>query len=161
MSILKLAHPLKAFYINQVFGTPDPKYSGLGLKGHNGLDFMALHGTPVYASHDGICYPGIDGSGGNGVVIRTLEEFDYEGGKAFFKTIYWHFMQADAVVKTGQKVLEGDLIGYADNTGMSTGDHLHFGLKPQRWDENNWTWYNIEQNNGYMGSIDPSFLSVF
>ena len=39
---------------------------------------------------------------------------------------------------------------------MATGSHLHFGLKPQLKGENDWTWYNVEQNNGYNGSIDPA-----
>ena len=65
-------------------------------------------------------------------------------------------MQSDAVVKTGQKVVAGDLIGYADSTGLSTGDHLHFGLKPQAWNETDWSWFNVEQGNGYGGAIDPT-----
>lgn len=153
---LTLKYPLKLHYYNQRFGEKSPMYTNMGMLGHNGIDFTAVHGIPVYAAHEGICYPEIDGSGGNGVVIRTLNDYEYEGKQVRFKTIYWHLMQSDAVVKTGQKVLAGELIGYADNTGMSTGDHLHFGLKPQMWNENDWTWYNPDQNNGYLGAIDPA-----
>jgi murein DD-endopeptidase MepM/ murein hydrolase activator NlpD len=151
----QLWYPVKPLNFNQKFGNIDPVYTNMGLAGHNGIDFMALHGQPVYASHDGTCYPEIDGTGGNGVVIRTDETFDYNGEQVHWKTIYWHLMKADAVVKTGQKVKAGDLIGYADNTGTSTGDHLHFGLKPQAWNEESWSWYNPAQNNGYLGAIDP------
>lgn len=155
----ELFYPIKPAKINQNFGGnsvnySDPKYGGI--VGHNGIDFQASHGDPVYAAHDGTCYPEIDSSGGNGVVIRTDDAYEYEGAQVHFKTIYWHLDKADAVVKIGQKVKTGDLIGYADNTGASTGDHLHFGLKAQAWDESNWTWYNLNQNNGYLGAIDPA-----
>ena len=63
--------------------------------------------------------------------------------KAHAKTIYWHLIK-EIPVKVGQKVQAGDVVGYADNTGFSTGDHLHFGLKPQEKGENDWTWVNIE-----------------
>lgn len=151
----EIYYPVKPRWVNQSFGHIMPVYTSLGLAGHNGIDFMADHGQPVYAAHDGTCYPEIDVNGGNGVVIRTDETYDYNGQKVHFKSIYWHLMQADAVVKTGQKVKAGDLIGYADSTGLSTGDHLHFAIKPQAWNETDWTWYNVEQTNGYFGAIDP------
>jgi hypothetical protein len=45
----------------------------------------------------------------------------------------------------------------ADNAGFSTGDHLHFGLKPEFvQEEQPWTRYNVEQDNGYMGAISPA-----
>lgn len=152
-----LYYPIKPFRVTQPFGVNGEYYrsNGINIAGHNGLDLQAMHNQPVYASHDGVCYPEIDDKQGNGVVIRSDEEMDWEGKKIRMKTIYWHLVKADAVVKTGQKVKAGDLIGYADNTGFSTGDHLHFGLKPQAWNENDWTWANLEQNNGYFGAIDP------
>lgn len=157
MSKFELFYPVKPNWVNQGFGNVMPVYTGMGLAGHNGIDFQAIHGQPVYASHDGTCYPEIDGNGGNGVVIRTDETYEYQGKQVYFKTIYWHLMKADAVVKTGQKVKAGDLIGYADNTGTSTGDHLHFGLKPQAWNgESDWTWYNVAQSNGFLGAVDPT-----
>lgn len=153
---LSLFYPVAPVNVNQKFGLPDPKYTALGILAHNGIDLASVHGQPVYAAHAGTCYPEVDDSGGNGVVIRTLITFDYEGTQVHFKTIYWHLMKADAVVKMGQVVKPGDLIGYADNTGLSTGDHLHFGLKPQTWSEENWTWMNPAQNNGFKGAIDPA-----
>src|SRR6185436_16525764 len=107
---LILWRPVKPYEVNQPFGNPDPKYTALGMVGHNGIDFQAIHGQPVYASHDGVCYPEIDDRGGNGVVIRTLQTFDYNGQQVYFKTIYWHLINANAVVKTGQVVKTGDLV---------------------------------------------------
>lgn len=136
--MIELYYPVKIAFINQGFGANgNVFYKQAGLLGHPGIDFRATHGQPVYASSDGTCYPQIDDHGGNGVLIRTAE----------WQVVYWHFIQDDAVVHTGQVVKAGDLIGYADNTGESTGDHLHFGLTPL---------INTDVNNGYHGTIDPT-----
>jgi len=154
---LTLSSPLKDFFINQRFGeNATPIYGQLGLMGHNGIDFRAPDSTPVYASHDGrVTFAGYDGSGGLGVVIRTNEQYEYAGEEAFFKTIYWHLKKDSLLVTGSQQVFRGQMIGLADNTGMSTGAHLHYGLKPIARGENDWTWFNLEQTNGYMGAITP------
>lgn len=159
-----LYYPVKPWVVNQPFGNPDPKYSGLGLRGHNGIDFHTYHGEPVYAAHDGTAYYEIDGNQGHGVVLRSKTPYDYNGQQVYFKTIYWHLCDSSKEPQfkspiegnDGIFIKAGDLIGYADNTGLSTGDHLHFGLKPQGIGESNNSWFNIEQNNGYMGAIDPN-----
>ncbi len=159
---LELWRPVKPFVLGQGFGVentlPDmvEKYNSIGLKGHNGYDLQAYHGQPVRASHDGkVVLAGSDGSNGYIVVIRTLEKFDYKDGQAFFKTLYGHLVK-DIPVKVNQLVKVGDVIGYADNTGFSFGDHLHFGLKPEDVGEEEWKWYNLEPNNGFYGAIDPT-----
>lgn len=134
-----------------------PAYQKMGLKGHNGWDMVAFDGTPIYASHDGrVVFTGYDGAGGLGVVIRTNEEVEYNGGLAFMKTIYWHLKKDSLTVTGSQQVKAGDLIGLADNTGFSTGSHLHFGLKPMKRGEEEWIFYNLDDTNGYNGAIDPS-----
>lgn len=157
MEKLKLANPLKYFSINQGFGeNGTPYYAQLGLKGHNGLDLFALDGTPVYAAHDGtVTFSGDDGSAGIGIVITTDQDYDYNGKPTRFKSIYWHLKKGSLKVVASQKVKTGDMIAEADNTGMSTGSHLHFGLKPVLQGETAWSWENVEQNNGYKGAIDP------
>lgn len=154
---LSLFYPVKPLFITQPFGTNGDYYriNGINIAGHNGLDLRAFHGQEVRATHDGICYPGVDSREGYGVVVRTKDKFGYDGQEVYFKTIYWH-LQKNIPVKMGQEVKAGDLIGYADNTGLSNGDHLHFGLKPQLLGENEWTWVNLEQTNGYLGAIDPT-----
>jgi len=152
---LKLKYPINPFFVNYVFGRVTDLYTAQGLKGHNGIDLQAYRGQPIYASHDGICYPEVDNAGGNGVVIRSLTPYELLGGVFYIKTIYWHLLKDNAVVQTGQQVKTGELIGYADNTGVSTGDHLHFGLKTVAQNETDFTWYNTRQTNGYFGAIDP------
>jgi len=155
MNELKLKYPINPFFVNYAFGRVTDLYTAQGMKGHNGIDCLAYRGQPVYAAHDGICYPEIDNAGGNGVVIRSLVPYTLASEVLFIKTIYWHLLKDNAVVTTGQQVKTGELIGYADNTGISTGDHLHFGLKPQAQNELDFAWYNTKQTNGYFGAIDP------
>ena len=162
MTKLQLKHPTKVPQINQGFGdktdpTMLPKYQALGMKGHNGLDYNAPEGTPVLASHDGtIVYAGLDGSNGNLIVIKTDSQFDYLEGQSFFKTLYGHLETGSFKVTAGTKVKVGQVIALSGNTGMSFGAHLHFGLKPVIQGEDEWTWFNLEQNNGYNGAIDPT-----
>lgn len=165
MKKLQLSYPIdNPIIINQLFGNKDPKYTNMGLPGHNGIDFKAYHGQPVYATHDGYASYQVDNSGGHGVVIITKDLFDYEGQPTYFKSIYWHLCdplkspeyKSPIADKSGfVEVRNGELIGYADNTGFSTGNHLHYGLKPCAKGENNWIWFNTEQNNGYNGAINP------
>lgn len=162
---LQLYYPCRPYFINQRFGRSGvPTYAAQGMKGHNGMDLTARNGDPVRASHDGLASFQIDSNGGNGVVVITDKPYDYEGGQSFFKTIYWHLCDSSKQPqykspiedKTGAvPVKRGDIIGYADNTGLSTGDHLHFGLKPVAKGEDYGSWYNVAQNNGYYGAIDP------
>jgi len=167
---LQLTYPTSPFIINQDFGDRRMiKYyedNGIQFLGHNGLDLMAKHGQPIYASHDGEAYYEIDTKQGHGVVIRTFEKYEYEDTEFYYKTIYWHLIDTtkdttypkiveDYTDKTkpGLKVKKGDIIGYADSTGLSTGDHLHFGLKPVA--NMNGAYFNVLDNNGYYGAIDP------
>lgn len=173
MSQLSLYYPHKPWFVTQKFGDVSNlayyQANGINFKGHNGIDCVAIHGEPIYAAHDGEAWYEIDQNQGHGVVVRTNEQYDYGNGQAFFKTIFWHMIdsktepQYRSVVedymdtsKTGLQVKAGQIIGYVDSTGLSTGDHLHFGLKPQAQNEPPYTWANIEQNNGYMGAIDPA-----
>lgn len=155
---LTLHSPLKDLFITQQFGELNPLYTGVTTNGrHNGLDMRAPDGTHVYASHDGrVTFAGYDGGGGLGIVIRTNEEVEFlDGSISFGKSLYWHLKKDSLLVTGGQQVVKGQHIADADNTGLSTGSHLHFGLKPISKGENDWTWYNTEQSNGYMGAVDP------
>lgn len=160
---IELNYPVTPFSVNQKFGENPALYAQFNIKGHNGLDLKAYHGQPVYASHDGMATYEVDENQGDGFIVISNEKFDFEGGPAYAKTIYWHLCSATdptlkPVIPTDGKsypVKRGQLLGYADSTGFSTGDHLHFGLKPIMPGEDSNAWYNFAQNNGYAGAIDP------
>lgn len=184
MSKLVLHYPLNPYRVNQPFGVNGEYYRAnkINVDGHNGIDLGAYHGQPIYASHDGIAYYEVDDKGGHGVVIVTDKAYDYKGGLAFFKTIDWHMCDpkkepqyaSPIYLAVGKKtnsnkgvpVKAGDLIGYADSTGLSSGDHCHWGLKPIKSgkapasgdapDIGIGSWVNLEPNNGYLGAIDPT-----
>ena len=144
-----LYYPIQPFVVNQAFGADVAYYQKMfGVNGHNGLDLKALHGQPIYAAHDGIANYEIDTSGGHGVVVTADE----------YKTIYWHMVDSSIEPQFTSPiegkivaVKAGDLIGYADSTGVSSGNHLHFGFK--FIDANGAT---LNTNNGFLGAVDPT-----
>lgn len=169
---LSLYYPVKPLYTTQKFGEtsflPYYKANGINFVGHNGIDMATTHGEPIRASHNGEAWYEIDNAQGHGVVVRTNEKFEYNGEQVLFKTIYWHMVDSSKepkyrspiedytdINKAGKQVKTGDIIGYANSTGLSSGDHLHFGLKPVAQNETSGTYYNAEQENGYNGAIDP------
>lgn len=158
MKQLQIWFPIKPVLFNQLFGeNKNPIYAQLGMKGHNGCDFFTVDGQIVRAAHNGIVtYAGEDGSSGLLIVVRTQEKYDYKGTEVYFKSLYAHLKAGSFRVKAGQIVRVGDILALSDNTGASTGTHLHFGLKPVYPGEQDWQWFNYEQDNGYNGAIDPA-----
>ena len=154
---LVLQYPVKDVTINQRFGeNATDVYKSLGMVGHNGIDFHAPTGTPILAAHNGtVVFAGLDGSNGNLVVIKTDEQYDYLEGRAYYKTLYGHLKTGSICVHADQKVSAGQQIALSNNTGKSQGSHLHFGLKPVMQGESEWQWFNLEQDKGYNGAIDP------
>lgn len=164
---LRLYYPTSSILLNQGFGSNAAYYSrfhdshGNPLKGHDGLDFFAQHGTPVYAACDGMCHFEKDSHGGEGMSIHTTTPYAFGNAVAFFIVMNWHLIgdtdpKYPSPIPTDGKaypVKAGDLIGYADNTGApyeSSGDHLHFGLFPVDDQEN-----TLNIDNGFNGRIDP------
>lgn len=86
-------------------------------KFHYGMDFSAPKGTPVYATGDGVVDRAKKSKRGYGNQVRINHSFNY-------KTFYAHL--DSYVVKKGQKVKRGELIGYVGSSGKSTGPHLHY-----------------------------------
>lgn len=131
-----------------------PFYELLGMKGHNGDDWMAYYDEPVYfEATDGngnslkaTCYTEIDVDGGKGVDVVFQDPDTLE----WFQLKEWHLLQP--AVFDGQVIKSGDLIGYADSTGASSGNHLHDGFKPLNSSK-------LEDkkfpDNGYTGAVDP------
>ncbi|MGE0638495.1 MAG: M23 family metallopeptidase [Bacteroidia bacterium] len=95
----------------------DPK-TGKQNAFHNGIDLAVALNTPIKSPMPGI----VDaitsgGDGGNQVILK------HDNG---YKTGYAHLSKQ--LVKKGDKVKQGDVIGLSGNTGKSTGPHLHFTL---------------------------------
>jgi murein DD-endopeptidase MepM/ murein hydrolase activator NlpD len=87
---------------------------------HKGIDFGAPTGTPIYAAGSGtIVEMGKKGSYGNYVRIRHNGEY---------QTAYAHMSKFAKGVKKGDKVKQGQVIGYVGATGRVTGPHLHYEI---------------------------------
>lgn len=110
--------PVSGYRLTSAFGMR--KHPVLGVvRMHNGIDMACAAGTPIYATRAGtVTRTAYQASGaGNYVSINHLDGFS---------SIYMHMTHY--VVSQGQNVSQGQLIGYVGNTGISTGDHLHFGI---------------------------------
>ena len=150
---MRLYFNLKKNRISQYFGENKlPKYKEMDMKGHNGIDFRYYHGEPIAFPCDlegTVIRCETDSEGGIGVDVVVYDDGEY------YKLRFWHLKAWDVTV--GDKIQTGQLFTRADNTGHSTGDHLHFGLKPVEYKQG--VWVNKLQNNGYFGGIDPmSFI---
>jgi len=97
----------------------EPPYAGYP-HFHTGMDLVAPFGSPVFAADDGlVALVGSSSSGyGNYVVIAHAGGLD---------TLYGHL--STALVKVGQTVTQGTVVGLEGSTGNSTGPHLHFELR--------------------------------
>lgn len=87
---------------------------------HQGIDFGAGSGTPVFAAGDGVVVEARRWGGyGNWVRIR------HAGG---FETGYAHLSRFGKGVRAGQRISQGQVIAYVGSTGASTGPHLHYEI---------------------------------
>ncbi len=87
--------------------------------GHTGIDIGVPYGTPIAAADGGtVIFASWNVAYGNMTVI------DHGGG---FSTMYAH--QSKQLVAVGNRVTQGQIIGYIGTTGWSTGPHLHFEIR--------------------------------
>ncbi len=86
-------------------------------KFHNGMDFSAKSGTPIYATGDGIVKKADGTVSGFGNHIEINHGYGY-------MTLYAHLSKYK--VRAGQKVKRGDIIGHVGSTGRSEAPHLHY-----------------------------------
>lgn len=110
-----LRAPLNFAYISSNFNPKRYHPILKRVKAHNGIDYKAPKGTPVYAA-------------GDGKVIRS-DYSKYNGHHVFIQhansivTKYLHF--TNRTVKQGQRVKQGQVIGYVGATGLAQAPHLH------------------------------------
>lgn len=86
-------------------------------KMHNGMDFAANTGSPIYATGDGIVARADNSASGYGNHIVIRHGFGYE-------SLYAHLSKYNC--RAGQHVKRGDVIGYVGSTGRSEGPHCHY-----------------------------------
>ena len=85
---------------------------------HTGVDYAAPKGTPVMSIGDGVVTSmKYEGAGGNTVRIKH---------NSVYSTAYLHLSKFGPGLKVGQRVRQGQVIGYVGSTGRSTGPHLDF-----------------------------------
>jgi murein DD-endopeptidase MepM/ murein hydrolase activator NlpD len=88
---------------------------------HTGIDLRASMKTPVYATANALVqYARFHKTSGYGKLIILSHNFG-------FKTLFGHLSKI--VVKEGDFVKKGDLIGYTGNSGFSSGPHLHYEIR--------------------------------
>jgi len=105
--------------ISQWFGENYDFYAKLGSKnGHSGIDFAVPIGTPIHAPFDGMCF-----------VDKTHENYGYNIRikNDRMECILAHL--SEFKVEHLDTVAMGDIVAHSGNTGLSSGPHLHFGVR--------------------------------
>ncbi len=139
-SLYNIGKPFKEEYpMSLSFGrqhrdpTLSQKYTAFGVTGHDGVDFALPEGSQVVAVADGKVVKSGEGDYGVTIVI------EHTWGKSY----YGHLSK---VLKSeGDEIKKGQLIALSGSTGLSSGPHLHFGVKPNQNDF----------ENGYYGKVNP------
>jgi len=91
------------------------------IRAHNGVDYGAPYGSPIYATADGtIDYAGSRSTYGKTVILKHGEQRS---------TLYAHMSNIAKGTKTGKRVKRGDAIGYVGKSGRVTGTHLHYEFR--------------------------------
>ena len=109
--------PINGARLSSSFGMRKHPILGYN-KMHKGTDFAAPEGTPIMASGDGVIIKaGWCGGGGNCVKIKHNKTY---------QTIYAHMKNFSNLAIPGNRIKQGQVIGYVGSTGMSTGPHLHY-----------------------------------
>ena len=109
--------PINGARLSSGFGMRKHPILGYNKK-HQGVDFAAPTGTPIMAAGTGhIEFVGNNGGAGKYIRIKHLNGY---------KTSYSHLSKYASGIQKNVKVLQGQVIGYVGNTGLSTGPHLHY-----------------------------------
>ena len=113
-----LKSPLKYAHLTSRFGTRRHPVLGY-VKAHQGVDYGAPIGTPVWAVGDAtVAQAGWKGGCGKSVTLRHRNGLD---------TVYCHL--STVAVHAGARVAQKQVIGAVGRTGLATGPHLHYAVK--------------------------------
>ena len=103
-------------YITSSYGNRLDPFTGKGAF-HPGVDISAPYGSPVFATADGHVFSA-EWEGGLGNCIKIVH------ARNGYRTIYGHLKEY--LVRPGQSVRRGEIIGFVGNSGRTTGKHLHY-----------------------------------
>jgi len=88
------------------------------IRAHKGVDYAAPIGTPVRATGDGkVHFVGDQGGYGRTVILQHGDRY---------RTVYAHLSRFARAIGNGQRVRQGQTIGYVGQSGLATGPHLHY-----------------------------------
>ena len=111
--------PMEGYYSTNGFGLRMHPVLGI-FKTHEGLDIVNDVGTSVVAAGGGTVEVAGQSGGGYGIVVVIKHGFG-------FQTLYAHLSKV--LVREGQHVKRGDVIGRSGRTGLVTGPHLHYEVR--------------------------------
>ena len=89
-------------------------------RAHRGIDYAAPVGAPVIAAASGVVMS-VTHDGTNGRMVRLRHASGYESG-------YLHLSSFASGLRAGERVEQGDTIGFVGSSGLATGPHLHYAL---------------------------------
>lgn len=91
------------------------------IRAHKGVDYAAPTGTPIKASGDGkVIFKGEKGGYGNCVIIQHGQSYT---------TLYAHMSRFAKGLKVGDRVRQGETVGFVGMTGLASGPHLHYEFR--------------------------------
>lgn len=114
-----LKNPMEVSRVTSSFGMRFHPVLGRNKK-HEGVDYGAAIGTPVWSVADGVVVEArYSKTAGNMILVQHMNGISTE---------YFHLSRFAEGLKQGARVKQKQLIGFVGTTGMSTGPHLHFGM---------------------------------
>jgi murein DD-endopeptidase MepM/ murein hydrolase activator NlpD len=120
------------------------------LHAHRGVDYAAPSRTPVKATGAGtVTYLGRKGGLGNAIILK-------HGGR--YDTVYAHLSSYKKGLRTGQRVKQGQIIGYVGMTGLATGPHLHYEFRVNGVHRNPLT-VEVPKANGIPAQTTKEFMA--
>lgn len=149
-----IIRPIEPFELTQSFGENPAAYARFGLKGHNGWDFKTkFPDTPN--GFRNILAPwlckfyvqGNEGSDGYGLYFEVIIQL-YNT----WKLTIGHCNS----IESFQTKNEGETMAISDNTGNSTGSHMHLTVKKGSLSNGKFT--NTDNDNGYFGAVEPQIF---
>jgi len=136
------------FPITQVYNANPQNYPMFIIPGHEGVDWGCPNGTQIISPFDGVILRDTfaDKAYGNFTVVWDPVQ----------KCALWYCHLQDLATHVGDRVVKGQLLGHTNNTGHSTGPHLHINFV-----ETDATGNRLNLNNGkqgFLNILDPKLV---